>query len=151
MLFLREMTIFPRNQSENTRSAKIWIYVCYADIGWSMFHNNSKKESFALQKFPIFTCYSYERLRFFPEINQRMREGRKCGYSFVMPILSGQSYLIDQEKNPLHYKNSLLSHVILTRNYDFCQKSIRECAKGKNADIRLLCRYFMVSLTQLFK
>ena len=55
-----------------------------------------------------------------------------------------------KKNNPLHYKNSLFSHVILTTDYDFFQKSIRECAKGKNADIRLLCRYFMVSLTQLF-
>ena len=141
MLFLRPTTIFSRNQSENARRARMRIFVCYADILWSVLRNCSRKESFALQKFPIFTCYSYEKLRFLPEINQRIREGQKCGYSFVMPILDGQSYAIIQKKNPLLHKYSLFSHVILTRDYDFCQKSIREYAKGKNTDIRLkLCR-----------
>ena len=92
-------------------------------------------------------CYSYERLQFLPEINQRIREGQKCGYSFVMPILDGQSYAIVQEKNPLHHKTSLSLHVILTRDYDFSQKSIRKYAKGKNTDARFLCRYWMVNLT----
>ena len=55
-----------------------------------------------------------------------------------MPILDGQAYAIVQDKDPLHYKNSLFSHVILTKDYDFCQKSFREYAKGRNASIRLL-------------
>src|SRR6186997_467592 len=120
MLFLRATTSFSRNQSENARTAKMRIFVCYADIGWSMFHNNSKKESFASQNLLIFTCFSYEQLRFWPEINHEIRKVQKCGYSFVMRILDGRSYAIFQVKNPLHYKNSLFSHVILTRDYDFC-------------------------------
>jgi len=169
------------------------IFVCYSDIGWSVFHNNSKKESFtsknlliftcfsyeglrfwpeinqriregqkfgytsvmpildgrfyaliqkkksfASQKFPIFTCFSQDRLRFLPEINHEIRKVQKCGYSFVMRILDGRSYAIFQVKNPLHYKNSLFSHVILTRDYDFCEQSFRKYAKGRNASIRLL-------------
>src|SRR6186997_3377973 len=101
MLFLRATTSFSRNQSENARTAKMRIFVCYADIGWSMFHNNSKKESFASQNLLIFTCYSYERSRFCPEIIQRIREGQKCRYLFVMTILDRQACSIVQHKNPL--------------------------------------------------
>ena len=113
------------------------INVCEADIGSSVLLNCLRKEPFASQNLPFFTCYSYERLRLSPEINHRILEGQKCGYTFVRPILDRQSYANVQEKNPLHHTNSLFSHVILTRDYDLFQKSIREYAKGKNADIRL--------------
>ena len=80
MLLLRAIKIFSRNQSENNRRAKMRICVCYADIALPVLCNCSRKESFASQKFLIFTCYSYERSRFLTEINQRIREGQKCGY-----------------------------------------------------------------------
>ena len=71
----------------------------------------------------------------------------KLRITFVMPLLDGQSYANVQEKNPLHHTNSLFSHVILTRDYDFFQKSIREYAKGKYVHKRLICQYWIVSLT----
>jgi len=79
MLFLREITIFFKNQSENFRRAKMRINLCYADIELSVLLNFLRKEPFASQNLPIFTCYSYERLGLFPEINQRILEGQKCG------------------------------------------------------------------------
>ena len=102
------------------------IYVCETDIGSSVLLNFLRKEPFASQNLPIFTCYSYETLRLSPEINHRILDGQKCGYTFVRPILDRQSYANVQEKSPLHHKTSLFSHVILTRDYDFFQKSIRE-------------------------
>jgi len=136
VILTRDNDIF-KNQSEDTRRTKMRIHVCYAGIGWSVLRKCPRKESFASHNLPIFTCYSYERLRSVSKINQRIRERQKCGYTFVMPVLDGQSYANVQEKNPLHHTNSLFSHVILTRDYDFFQKSIREYANGKNADIRL--------------
>ena len=123
------------------------IYVCEADIGSSVLLNFLRKEPFASQNLPIFTCYSYETLRLSPEINHRILDGQKCGYTFVRPILDRQSHANVQEKNPLHHTNSLFSHVILTRDYDFFQKSIREYAKGKYVHKRLICQYWIVSLT----
>jgi len=150
VILTRDNDIF-KNQSEDTRRTKMRIHVCYAGIGWSVLRKCPRKESFASHNLPIFICYSYERLRSVSKINQRILEGQKCGYTFVRPILDRQSYANVQEKSPLHHKTSLFSHVILTKDYDFFQKSIREYAKGKNVHKRLICQYWMVSLTQMFK